>query len=177
MRHAKSAGPSASSSARGASAGEPALWLPQPDVDAIKAYFKGITLKDVMQLRLPLFLTGETVRTRGEGKTRVCRARGMKFGDRREEVRLLKVLLTQATLAVVLGRFGFSYAWLVRAPRPVWMAVPYHCAPCVQHALSQQATLTCLPEPFSPFRAHNGPAVDNDAVHLVALHLVPNTAY
>ncbi len=89
----------------------------------------------------------------------------------------MKVLLTQATLAVVLGRFGFSYAWLVRGPRPVWMAVPYHCAPCVQHALSQQATLTCLPEPFSPSRAPHGPAVDNDAVHLVALHLVPNTAY
>lgn len=132
MRNAKEASPSASS-ARGASAAEPALWLPQPDFDAIKAYFKGITLKDVMQLRLPLFLTGETVR----GKTRVWRSRGMKCGDRREEVRLLKVLLTQATLAVVLGRFCFSYAWLVCAPLPVWIAVPYHCAPCVQHALSQ----------------------------------------
>ena len=38
---------------------EPALWLPRPDVDALKTYFKGVTLQDVMQLRMPLFLAGE----------------------------------------------------------------------------------------------------------------------
>jgi hypothetical protein len=49
------------------STAEPALWLPRPDVDALKAYFTGVTLQDVMQLRMPLFLAGERVWGHGKG--------------------------------------------------------------------------------------------------------------
>jgi len=51
----------------GMSTAEPALWLPRPDVDALKAYFTGVTLQDVMQLRMPLFLAGERVWGHGKG--------------------------------------------------------------------------------------------------------------
>jgi len=40
-------------------AGMPKLWLPQPDVEGIKKYLKGVTLQDIVQLRMPLFLAGE----------------------------------------------------------------------------------------------------------------------
>lgn len=49
------------SSGSGKAEPEPQWWLPKPDVESIKRAFKGVTLRDVMQLRMPLFLAGECI--------------------------------------------------------------------------------------------------------------------
>ncbi len=64
--------PAGSGSAKGKKpTSEPKLWLPTLDAAGAKEVFKDLTLRDVVQLRLPIFLT------------------------------------------VVLGRFNFSYCWLI----------------------------------------------------------------
>ena len=50
-----------SSSGSGKAEPEQQWWLPKPDVESIKRAFKGVTLRDVMQLRMPLFLAGECI--------------------------------------------------------------------------------------------------------------------